>query len=292
MGLSVVLLLIKLSLVASTLASPAPPPAAVKKLGCDTMCGDVKISYPFGTTKDCFKDPHFLITCNTSSGFPVPYLGTKTTIQVLNISGETSELLVFTPVYYDCYDPGEGIYWTKGFQVPPKFAISNTENDFFVVGCDTYAFLYDIGEKRPIGCNSECSYGETMAKGSCSGAGCCRTNFGQPIRNYTNSIVFYGSRNASDVLKCSYAFFAKNGTFNFSDNDLDDLVQHKRSTVVLDWGVDETKSCGGACKDDESICEESQSVKAYYLCRCKQGFEGNPYLRGGCKGDYRILITL
>lgn len=38
-----------------------------------------------------------------------------------------------------------------------------------------------------------------------------------------------------------------------------------------------------ACKSDHSKCTDTNSTRGY-ICQCLQGYHGDPYLPGGCKG--------
>ncbi|KAF8690805.1 hypothetical protein HU200_041196 [Digitaria exilis] len=57
-----------------------------------TMCGDVVVPYPFGTTAGCYL-PGYNLTCNTSHTPPRLSLGDGT-LQVMSISLENSTVLV------------------------------------------------------------------------------------------------------------------------------------------------------------------------------------------------------
>ncbi|KAK4264687.1 hypothetical protein QN277_025829 [Acacia crassicarpa] len=283
---------LKLALLVTTAATLAAAEAQTKP-GCNNKCGNVSVPYPFGTSENCYyrdEDLNFFLNCTTttspSSGEATTQLIYGDNIPVLNISLDPPELTVSADVSYHCYNSSYSYNWMK----VGKFSISNTENRFTVVGCDTYAYFRDLSSTFRTGSMLTCS-NETKFKeaGGCSGVGCCQTSFPQAITNY--DITLRSFENYSDVRDfnpCGYAFIAKEGSFNFSYRELLNLSNRTQFPVVVDWSVS-NQTCPEAQKDKRSYackqnsrCKESVSGIGYY-CVCEDGFRGNPYLDTGCK---------
>lgn len=124
-----------------------------------------------------------------------------------------------------------------------------------------------------------------MSNGTCSGIGCCQVDIPPGMRNITvytqvfpNSSLNWGN--------CSHSFVVKNGFYNFSTTDLQSFP-HNTVPLVLDWTVgnisfiDSESEPDYACKEN-SYCDKDSEYG--YRCRCRDGYEGNPYL--GCTGNF------
>ena len=246
----------------------------------------LSLPFPFGLTDGCYLNEDFHITCDDN-------VTAKTgDVTVTNISIESHELRVLQYVARDCYDSiGESVQNNDPYFWTTMYTISKTKNKFTVVGCDTYAYLSgeQNDEKYWTRCMSLCYSLHNVVNGSCSGVGCCEVELPDGLKNISVSVnSYYNHTNVSDFNLCGYAFVVEQGQFNFSSDDLRN-ISSKRLPMVLDWAIgNETcreatrNKTNFACKGN-SECHDLHSWDGY-RCKCKQGYQGNPYLDDGCQG--------
>nr|DAD39770.1 TPA_asm: hypothetical protein HUJ06_014093 [Nelumbo nucifera] len=212
---------------------------SLAKPGCQEKCGELSIPYPFGVgndDSDCFRDSHFHLVCNTSSGHPVLHFEGGN-IPFLNISLE-GQSTVYIWITIDCYNQSGRTY--DGFQeiditLGNILSFSSTRNKFTAIGCDTKAYMSSSllsGDSFTSGCISFCTSDETLINGSCSGIGCCQTSIPNGLHTFNVSLSsFYNHTYSLDFNPCSYAFLADqdwfNNNFNFSSPDLMDLPKKR-----------------------------------------------------------------
>ncbi|KAG4200849.1 hypothetical protein ERO13_A05G239700v2 [Gossypium hirsutum] len=287
MGLSFIFK--KLALVAVTLTLAATSVAAQTQPGCESSCGNISIPYPVGTGDGCNISSNFFITCNTTFNPPKAFL-TTSNIEILDISLD-GYLRISESIGYDCYNEvGRTLCFDIWLQLS-KFPISHTRNKFTAIGCDTYAHVKDyLGDTYSTGCLTFCDNITNVVKGSCSGIGCCQTAIPKGVRSY--HVTFDSSNNHSNVLSfnpCSYGFVAEDGAYNFSISDLyDENFSDKEFPMILDWTIG-NQTCAEAKMDQENYaCKENSDCidpenGPGYLCKCLDGFQGNPYLSQGCQ---------
>ncbi|XP_035542781.1 wall-associated receptor kinase 2-like, partial [Juglans regia] len=268
--------------------------AEVSNSSCNRTCGSLEIPYPFGTSKGCYFNLSFLITCKSSSSStstPTPYLRVSN-IKVLNISLD-GELRVSASVARDC--PQKSNYNSSKNNTNltlQKFPISYSKNVFTAIGCDTMGLISSSASDKNYmtGCVSLCDSIDNMVNGSCSGIGCCQTPIPDGIKDLN---VLAGSlENHSKVMKfnpCSFAFVVEEKAYKFSTLDLQNMQGKRDFPLVLDWAVGK-QTCKDAkkntteyaCKAANSECYDSTNGPGY-RCNCSLGYDGNPYLSRGCK---------
>ncbi|XP_050252584.1 wall-associated receptor kinase 2-like [Quercus robur] len=259
---------------------------------CSDSCGDVKIPYPFGTTEGCYRNEsrNFHINCNKSNGQPQPMIG-NLDITNISIEGEM-DIMMYNSI--NCYDK-----WgmplsnnTEPLLQVPSFTVSVTKNKFVAVGCDTYAFLNGILKDEPFttGCLSKCNNTHNIVNGSCSGIGCCQTDIPEGLKEI--DFAAYSFKNHSDVWSinpCSFAFIIKKDKFSFSSAYLTSLQKNESFPMVLDWAIG-NETCEVArnkgnytCGANSNCIDLKNGPASGYRCKCKEGYDGNPYLKDGCQ---------
>ncbi|KAK7275529.1 hypothetical protein RIF29_16648 [Crotalaria pallida] len=258
--------------------------------GCTNTCGNINIPYPFGTgissspQKNCSLSHRYNLNCTESK----LYYGKN--IRVLNISLEGHQMDVSHYVSKFC--DGDSKANDPSLWINPSFSISSNENKFITVGCDHYGYLnnYYDGYTYSTGCLTRC-YGndlhtlKTKINGNCSGLGCCQVDIPPGTRNITHRV--YNFSNFSEPMRnCGYSFLAKLGSYKFSIDHLHGL-SNKTFPLVMDWTVG-NESCSASSKNkDDYVCMKNsycddKDLDYGYRCRCKDGYEGNPYHPDGC----------
>ncbi|XVF37025.1 hypothetical protein REPUB_Repub19eG0110000 [Reevesia pubescens] len=266
------------------LTATATISAAQSKPSCQSWCGNLSVPYPFGTQNGCFMEPKFFIRCENNTAFLQ-----DSNIDVLHVNILDGQLRILNKVSFDCYN-STGRRWNFTWLRSGLYNISNTKNKFTAIGCDTSAFIQgSIGQNYATGCLSLCNKITDVINGSCSGIGCCQATIPRGVRDYNISLSsYYDHVNVLSFNPCSYAFVVEDGAYNFSISDLNNPDLNRKLPMILDWTIG-SQTCSEAKMDPENYaCKENTFCQEPgfgngYLCKCSEGFQGNPYLSNGCQ---------
>ena len=268
---------------------------------CSDRCGNVRIPYPYGTTKGCYLNDtaifgYYFIDCTTTNAYgqPQPKIGN---INVSSISMEEGEIEVRINNSLDCYyKSGVSQKYYNQTLTLPTFTVSATKNKFVAVGCDTYAYLNgDLnGQNFSMGCLSICQTINKIVNGRCSGIGCCEMPIPEGMKNV--DFEAYSFKNSHTQVwnfsPCSYAFIVRADEFKFSSDYLISLQYNRAFPMVLDWAIG-NETCEVAQNKANYLCGANTTCsnlknQVGYRCKCKDGYEGNQYL--SCQGIYSIYL--
>ncbi|KAL1353196.1 hypothetical protein HN51_017140 [Arachis hypogaea] len=256
--------------------------------GCRRECGGVQIPYPFGigksktTGENCSMDEPFELTCEEQDS-----ILKSGDFQVTSINITKGQVEMMAPVSKSCRDTSSDE--TTYLVTFPSFTVSRNDNKFVSVGCDTFGYLnssYDGGRTYSTGCLSRC-YGNMfdIVDESCSGFGCCQMDIPPNMVNISiQAASFDNFEESLSFNDCSYSFVVKNGNYTFYKKDLKKL-RFDDVAVIYDWSIG-NETCEASKNRGTNACKGNSKCVRFnangYQCRCKFGFEGNPYHPDGC----------
>ncbi|KAM0902231.1 hypothetical protein ACQ4PT_019455 [Festuca glaucescens] len=276
--------------------------------GCNTTCGNVSVPYPFGIGPDVCYFPGFKLTCDHGSN-PTRLLlgdGGADAFEVVDISLENVTVRVVSHM--------SGGRWSLGGDTigGSPYILKPESNEFILTGCDVQATLLGNGSIIS-GCVSFCATitdggggytqyyrpkGADINSMTCSNMGCCQSSVVIGSASYRVELKRLNNSLPGDlgvhVLIAEVGWFYPMLFFDLSQN-FTELAS--RAPVVLQWAVahgaaltnTEMGACPGdaalsVCKSANSDCrDESYFTLKGYSCQCKAGYQGNPYLTGGCQ---------
>ncbi|TVU12360.1 hypothetical protein EJB05_46001, partial [Eragrostis curvula] len=265
--------------------------------GCPGKCGDVDIEYPFGIGPDCAMKG-FELLCNKSEDGSRD-LAFFSDYPVLNMSLSQGQVRMKVHTASMCGNrsssSNNGAF--TDFEGTP-FTISERDNMFTVTGANALALLIGSTQSTTlvIGCLSQPSpYNNITAEdGSCAGVGCCQVALTGSMSYHRISFGSVdNSTDAADTEQCKYAMVIEAARFRFRTAYLNTTAfwdeYHDKVPVILDWvvgdefcNVAKTDAASYACRSSNSDCIDSTDRRGY-LCRCSEGYDGNPYLPDGCQ---------
>ncbi|XP_078161792.1 wall-associated receptor kinase 2-like [Carex rostrata] len=179
----------------------------------------------------------------------------------------------------------------------PMYRISNTHNLFVVIGCLSRGYLQSQKDSNGLypydydtGCMSYCNDSNSIIDGSCSGVGCCQVTIPSGLSDglISFSSEIFDHTGLLSFSRCDYGFLVDKDWFKFGKSNLT-MSTSTSVPVWLNWAIRENNNCTEAQKRPESYGCSSTNSKCYdsvngpgYLCKCLEGYQGNPYIVNGC----------
>jgi hypothetical protein len=217
---------------------------------------------------------------------------------------------------------GNGTWSGLGSGSGDTYVLSEERNQFVVTGCNVQGTLLGDSRNVIIGCSSFCSIKDIWINPvvntsggdgtvACSGVGCCQTPIPIGRPNYTVEFKYldleYMGKLPTALRIAERGWFDGVAAQMLNESTTDAQVQQVPAPVVLEWVVASTPvappgstaaedtgnwSCPvdaarSACRSSHSTCHNvTGNYRNGYVCRCQDGYDGNPYLAGdgGCQG--------
>jgi hypothetical protein len=321
MELAIVMMVLKSTVVAVLVVAAAASSAPIGLPGCNTTCGEVDVPYPFGIQPGCYR-PGFNLTCDTSRhGSPRLLLGDGT-LRVVDIFIQNATIRVLRDGSMvndagNITSDGQNVTFAPIF-TGGHYRMSYPNNELVLFGCNVLATLV-VRMVRPVGggtyvfggCASFCfeDFIRISTAGGdhyCSSNICCQASFSSvsaDIMATELNLRPLESRNNSDDQSLSHVsvFLTEKGWLDrreWQKNQPQDHNEPKYDIpIILRWDIlqgmapsdfdSDLQECprdvASLCKSIKSECSGLYDDEVY-KCQCKQGYDGNPYVDGGCQG--------
>ncbi|KAL6638911.1 hypothetical protein ACP70R_023547 [Stipagrostis hirtigluma subsp. patula] len=241
-----------------------------------------------------------------NQGNPVPVVNNDDkfwTTGLIDINVAEGVARVTAPVSSDCsvdetYRSISLFTMNLGFNLS-VFRFSATRNVLVGVGQNIKARLSGkittSSGNYSANCRSMVDTPSLVRNGSCLGLGCCREELSPGLHSITVSVIPHTNSKLPErgkINPCSYAMVVDKSWYSFSTEDLYGYKSDNKFTggvpLVLNFAI-KNESCpaGGqpapsACRSSNSVCVNATQGPGYF-CKCRDGYDGNPYLTDGCQ---------
>ncbi|KAJ1269044.1 hypothetical protein BS78_07G180100 [Paspalum vaginatum] len=272
----------------------AAPAASGTGINCTRNCGNISIDYPFGIEPGCYHATGFNLTCNHSYHPPKLFLGDGT-VQVLEISVPNGTVRIDSTAMLFPLDGGANVpnrTWGTGLPKSGPYFLSESKSMLEAIGCNLQvSILGGVDNSLVSSCTAICPSTDPndtiLVDGSCTGISCCQASIVLGYSFYDIQINLLPER--------QYYYFASvyivDESHNF-DNSMIFEGGPKALPATLDWIISSNSTCptnntAPECRSTYSYCQNYSSFSLAqhdgYVCQCSDGYQGNPYVLGGCQ---------
>jgi hypothetical protein len=260
------------------------------------------IPYPFGITGKAL--PGFELNCHSGEANLLPSNNQSYVTQAIHIN--TVSISVGS-IYNLCYtDNGSEIIEDNSDLLNlhgTPYTISTSKNVLVHVGCDCMLKINSTNHGMS-GCAVFCEPpGDNIKQNwsSCSGLGCCTATLpGGAMKSF--NLEFEHITSGTIPTNCSVSFISEEraaGPIGVAFAEIHDssLILDSKDknyypyiqNLTLQWSIGNSTCQEASNGSDIYLCKNNSdcynSEFGGYYCNCSQGFQGNPYVLGGCTGN-------